>query len=192
MSNKFDPRKLERLNDPERLQDVPPEHIWNKLAMRDCRVMVDLGAGTGLFSRAFLPMMDGGTIYAADTSVQMIAWMTEHIVADYPGIIPMLMEDSRLPLEDAIADLTILINLYHELDDAAATLADVCRVLKPDGKICIVDWKKEETDHGPPVDFRFSAEEIAREVERAGYAHVQTDLSMRNHSMVWAHKPPAR
>ncbi len=150
--------------------------------------MVDLGAGTGLFSRAFLPMMQDGTIYAADISVRMIDWMQEHLAERYPGIIAVLMEDSRLPLDDATADLTILINLYHELDDPAATLREVCRVLKPAGTVCIVDWKKEPTDHGPPVERRFRAEEIADRLRASGYKDVHTDRSMRNHSMVWGNR----
>lgn len=191
MSRKFDPRKLERLNDPERLVDVPPADIWRKLNIPDCRVVVDLGAGTGLFSRAFLPMMNGGTIYAADVSEQMIDWMNENVTADHPGIVPLLMEESRVPLDNATADLTILINLYHELEDPAATLRDVHRVLKSEGRICIIDWKKEQTDHGPPVEWRFDVGEIARELRSVGFRNVQTDLSMRNHSMAWAQKPPA-
>ena len=41
----------------------------------------------------------------------------------------------------------------------------------------------------PPVQNRFSAQEIARQLDHAGYAHVQADLSLRNHSMVWAERP---
>ena len=47
---KFDPEKMEKLNDPERLNDIPPDFIWEKLDVRTPGTLVDLGAGTGFFS----------------------------------------------------------------------------------------------------------------------------------------------
>jgi ubiquinone/menaquinone biosynthesis C-methylase UbiE len=188
MGHKFDARKLERLNDPDRLIDIPPAYIWERLDVGKCRVAIDLGAGTGLFSRAFLDLMPGGIIYAADISEQMLNWMRSNVSTDNPGIIPVLVEESRLPLESSAADVALAINLYHELDAPAETLREVLRVLRPGGTFCIVDWKKQKTDHGPPVEHRFTAEHIAEALSRAGYTDVNTDLSLRSHSMVWARK----
>lgn len=189
MSHKFNPRKLHKLNDPERLAEIPPEFIWRRLALAECRLMVDLGAGTGLFSKAFLPLMDDGIIHAADTSQIMVDWLAKNVANEHPAIRPVLIEDSRLPLDDGVADLAISINVYHELDDPGGTLRELRRVLKPGGTVCIVDFKKEPTEHGPPVDKRFTAGEIADELARAGFTDIHTDESMESHSMVWGGRP---
>jgi len=34
---KFDPAKLAKLNDPGRLEDIPPGVIWEKLALKSPR-----------------------------------------------------------------------------------------------------------------------------------------------------------
>jgi len=189
MAFKFDPAKLDRLNDPERLEDIPPSYIWDRLGLTDCNTVIDLGAGTGLFSRAFLALMKGGTVYAADTSTQMINWVSTHVVPDHPGIIPVLVEESRLPFDDRAADLVLLFNVYHELEDRVATLGEVYRVLRDGGKFCVVDWKKKVTEHGPPLDHRITSGEIAKELAGSGFIAVQTDETLRNHSLVWAEKP---
>jgi tRNA A58 N-methylase Trm61 len=56
MNNRFDPKKLEKLNNPERLKIVPPQYIWKMLNLKNVRTIVDIGAGTGFFSIPFLEL----------------------------------------------------------------------------------------------------------------------------------------
>ncbi len=65
---KFDPKKLDKLNNPQRLLDIPIEFIWNKIHLPDPVVLVDIGAGTGFFSVPFLKDVKNGKIFACDTS----------------------------------------------------------------------------------------------------------------------------
>jgi len=47
MSNKkFDPQKLKKLNNPQRLMDIPPDYVQNKLNMGESETIVEIGAGT--------------------------------------------------------------------------------------------------------------------------------------------------
>ena len=41
---KFNPGKLEKLNNPERLKSIPPDYIWKKLNLSECKTIVDIGA----------------------------------------------------------------------------------------------------------------------------------------------------
>jgi ubiquinone/menaquinone biosynthesis C-methylase UbiE len=179
---------LEKLNNPERLKEIPPQFIWGKLDLHDCRTIVDYGAGTGFFSKAFLEIMEQGTVYAADISEIMVKWMKENVSGTNPEIFPIVMKDSSIPLEDSIADLVLMINLHHELDNPLKSLKEACRLLKAGGKICIVDWKKEEMSFGPPLEIRRSIDEISGELNLAGFTAIESDNSLRNHSIVWADK----
>ena len=51
---KFDPKKLQKLNNPQRLMDIPPDFVWEKLHIEKPGVFVEIGAGTAFFSIAFL------------------------------------------------------------------------------------------------------------------------------------------
>lgn len=188
---KNDPAMLERLNDPERLQCIPPAYIWDKLENPECRVLVDIGAGTGLFSRAFLDLMGGGTIYALDESEVMVAWMNANMAPVFPDIHPALMDDAKIPLEDADADVVIMFSVHHELKDPGRMLAEVLRILKPGGKLCIADWKREKTKGGPPLAIRIAGDEIARQMMDAGFVSVFEDIGLERHSLVLGEKPKA-
>ncbi len=188
---RFDPAKLDKLNDVARLDDLVPDLMWHAFGAPGAASVVELGAGTGMFAREFAERMpDEGTLVAVDSEPLMVAWMTEHLAAG-PGarITPLLADASALPLADASADLVYSVNLWHELDDHAAALAETMRVLVPGGLVAVVDWKAEQTPKGPPLAHRTPAEEIARALETAGFTDACIHPVLRYHSVVTARRP---
>ncbi len=174
-SKKFDPKKLDKLNNPERLKTMSPDLIWQKLALKDPRVLVDIGAGTGFFAVPFSRKMQGGKVYACDISDTMVRWMNENLPADVRGsVVPLLMEETKVPLDSGIADLVYMINLHHELESPAAIMKESLRLLKKGGKLMIIDWKKEETPEGPPINIRVTREAIVSDMGGAGFVNIAT------------------
>src|SRR5574341_1835924 len=99
-SRKFDPRSIDKLNNPERFQRENPDLIWKELALSGPRVLVDIGAGTGFFAAPFARKLASGTVYACDVQDEMLTWMKEHLPSDIRyGVVPMKMEESRVPLQ---------------------------------------------------------------------------------------------
>ena len=189
MDIKFDPAKLDRLNDPQRLSYLDPETIWTALGVKKPGVIVDIGAGTGLFALQFRMLAGEGTVYACDIEPQMIAWMEENLPSRYrDSIIPLKMEESRIPLDDGLADAAYLINVYHELEEPAALFRDARRVLAPGGTLAVVDWKAEPTPSGPPLAHRLPAGRAIRDLEAAGFAGVQERKDLEYHYIVTGRK----
>ncbi len=187
-NNKFHLKLLHRLNNPDRLKDVPPQFIWDKLNIAESEVVIDVGAGTGFFSIAFLSFMKQGKIFACDISEVMIEWMRNHVYSKYPDIIPVLMDESVVPLDDNIADLVFMIALHHELEDPVKLLKEIHRLLKKKGKLFIVDWKKEEMSNGPPTHIRCSPEDVQRQMEEAGFQKIQIFRELDKHFLFIAEK----
>ncbi len=168
---KFDPKKLAKLNDPKRLEYLDPDAIWEKTRLADAGVLIDIGAGTALFAVLFAKKIKSGKVYACDISEEMIAWMNDNIPAEMKSIvIPVKMEENSVPLADGIADLVYMINLHHELEQPLKLLKEVRRLLKKDGKLMIIDWKKEETPEGPPLEIRITAEAIQSQMSESGFS----------------------
>jgi len=187
---KFDPKKLQKLNDPQRLNDIPPDYILGKLDTEKPEVLVEIGAGTAFFCIAFLQRLKPSAIYACDVSEIMVNWMDENVTPAHPEIVALKTEEHSVPLGDGIADLVFMINLHHELENPFLTVEEARRLLKPGGEIFIVDWKKKEMPDGPPVEIRCLPDEVRDQLVASGYTGVAVFDDLPKHFLVVGKKSP--
>jgi len=94
------------------------------------------------------------------------------------NVIPILgsTTDPRLPA--GRVDRILYVDTYHHLDDRVDYFRKLKLALAPEGRVVIVDWKKEEAAIGPPLDHRLAREQVVREMEQAGYRILDTDVSL--------------
>jgi ubiquinone/menaquinone biosynthesis C-methylase UbiE len=71
-------------------------------------------------------------------------------------------EEYSIPLPDSVADLTWLAFVTHENPDVPRFLKEVARVTKANGKIVILEWKKQNEERGPAMKERL-AQDVLRE-----------------------------
>lgn len=190
-AHRFDPAKLDKLNDIARLDDLVPDAMWDAFGVPGARSVIELGAGTGMFAREFAERMPAdGELIAIDDEPRMIAWMTEHVTPG-PGtrIRPVAADAAALPVAPGSTDLVYSVNLWHELRDPAAVLAEARRVLSPGGVVAIVDWKAEPTPKGPPAISRVPVEELVRQLAAAGFTDAAAHAVLRYHNVVTARRP---
>lgn len=181
---KFDPQKLDKLNNPQRLADIPPDFITDKLNDQKRETLVEIGAGTAFFSLAFLQRLKPAKIYACDVSEAMLDWVKKNVSPRYPAIVPVKSEAHSVPLDDGIADLVFMINLHHELDDPSLTLKEAYRLLKHGGEIFIVDWKKQDMPEGPPQAIRCLPQHVKGDLINAGFGGVSIYDQLPKHFLV--------
>jgi ubiquinone/menaquinone biosynthesis C-methylase UbiE len=184
---KFDMAKLERLNDPGRFETLPPDLMWDALGRPDPERIVEIGAGTGVFSAAFTSLAPKATVWAADIEDTMIDWMRANRPEVALGrIVPIKAEETKIPLPDTWADLVVMINLHHELAEPEESYAEALRLLKPGGRLLVVDWAARETPKGPPQSVRATAEDIAEILIRVGFSAVEDHDVLVWHTMLTA------
>jgi SAM-dependent methyltransferase len=98
---------------------------------------LDIGCGTGRYSRllrALLP--DGSLLAASDVSAAMLAQLTAGRHGHAPGVVPLRAAAEQLPLRAASLDLVTAFNCVHHFD-LARFLTAVARVLRPGGQLFI-------------------------------------------------------
>lgn len=187
-TNRFDPKKLAKLNNPQRLEDIPVETVWSMLDLPANDTFVEIGAGTAFFSIAFLKKGMPRKLYACDVSETMIEWMTENVVPDHPEIHPIQTEEDAIPLSDGIADLVFMINLHHELNEPGHLLKESYRLLKPGGNVLIIDWKKEEMEEGPPLKIRCESNQVEELLKSVGFCEIKSANDLAKHFIVSGRK----
>ena len=183
---KFDPKKLAKLNNPERLKTLNPEAIWEALNLQNPKTLIDIGAGTGFFTKEFSKKLTDGKIYACDSSEVMIQWMQENITDK--NILPLQCSEASIELPDGIADLVYMINVHHEILEPEKLLAETHRLLKIGGRVAVIDWKAEAMQEGPPLELRISEEVIAEQLLKTGFVNIVSHEILPLHSFVVGQK----
>ena len=188
--HKFDGKNLDKLDSPERVERENMEVIWPLLAADEPQVLIDLGAGSGYFSRQFASKMPEGMIYACDSSPAMVQHMQQVLSAVPGGTIRVVqVEEVRIPLDDGIADVVFMANLHHELADSSSSMREVFRLLRSGGTVCVEDWRDGVTANGPPPEVRVSEASIVANLLDAGFVGIVSHDVLPQHHLICGRKP---
>src|SRR6516162_5964233 len=98
---------------------------------------LDVGCGTGRYSRLLREVLpDGSVLAASDVSEAMLAQLKAGTRGQTLGVVPLLAAAEELPLRAASLDLVTAFNCVHHFD-LGRFLTAAARVLKPAGQLFI-------------------------------------------------------
>lgn len=161
MVHKFNPHNKNKLDNEWRRENLPPVETLKKLGLEATDSVADIGCGIGYFTIPAAKMIGNNRAYALDTSPEMLAEVElRSNVAGLKNIKTVKTEELDLMIPDVSVSFGLMINVIHEIVDKTQFLEESSRIIKPGGKLAIIDWEKGETEMGPPVDHRISKEEL--------------------------------
>ena len=170
---RFRASQAHRLDAPERLTWLPPAEIVAAAGAQPGDVIADIGAGTGYFA---VPLAQAagpqGLVYAVDAQQEMLDLLKFKLPSSGGGNIHLVQAEAEATgLTETSCTLAFLANVWHEFDNRAHVLAEMRRILRPHGRIAILDWRPDvEREAGPPLDHRLSIDLTQRELVAAGFS----------------------
>jgi ubiquinone/menaquinone biosynthesis C-methylase UbiE len=143
-----------------------PRIVFDGIMLARGDRFLDLGCGPGDYAMEASGIVgDSGSVYALDKSALRIAHLAAEADSRGIGNITAMVSDITcpLPVEDGCIDVCLIATVLHipEVSNHMKTIfAEVHRVLRPGGRLAIIECKKEEMSFGPPMNMRLSPEEI--------------------------------
>jgi ubiquinone/menaquinone biosynthesis C-methylase UbiE len=173
----------------ERKQWHNPETILNEAGITRGMIIADLGSGPGFFTIPAAQMIgETGLVYAVDSNQTMLNGLKENIAKSEvnPNIIKIVNSDvCHTGIPEESVDLVLFANVLHEVEDRKAFFQEVRRISKPTAYIVDVDWKKVQTEYGPPFKERLSEDEANRVLSESGFTVVkQTDAGPYHYELI--------
>ena len=166
----MDPARIERLRSPERLAYFDPAKIWQVLNPGQNSTVLDIGAGVGYVTLPFAKNYPSAKIYGCDILEGMVGLLardaTDRGLANLETI---LMQPNCVPLQDGIADVIVMAQLHHELDEPEALMAECHRLLNSSGTVAVVDWTDEDNGRSPAKGRRVPEATIRSHLSGAGF-----------------------
>ncbi|HEV7799631.1 MAG TPA: class I SAM-dependent methyltransferase [Burkholderiales bacterium] len=166
-------------DDPKRDAWQKPHEVIQALALAPDAVVADIGAGTGYFATRLANMLPKGRVYAVDTEPDMVKHLAERAKREGLKNLTALggkPDDPKLPQK---ANLALLIDVYHHIDQREAYFRTLAASLKPGGRLAIIDFRMDAPD-GPPKAARIAPDRVKAELKRAGYELVQEHAFLPN------------
>jgi ArsR family transcriptional regulator len=99
-------------------------------------VVGDLGCGTGRVTSALAPFVL--RVVAVDSSAEMLQWARKRL-RDHGNVDVRRGELEALPIDDGRLDAAMVMLVLHHVPQPGDALREVARVLKPDGRVVVVD-----------------------------------------------------
>ena len=149
------------LDNPIRRWIQSPKELIEKLGFTPNNRVMDFGCGPGFFTIELAK--SAKSVVAVDVSPEMLKKAQNKAKKSRVENVQFLQSDGKtLQLEEISVDLILLMTVFHEVGDGATVLKEFSRVLKPTGRLTIVEVIKKSTFAFAPIQ---NPEALKAEVE---------------------------
>jgi ubiquinone/menaquinone biosynthesis C-methylase UbiE len=154
--------------------------------------IADLGSGSGFYAiAAAKALMSTGKVYAIDAQKDLLTKLKNAAAREGLYNVEVIWGDIEkaggTKLRDASVDLVLLCNVLFQLDNKQAIVAETQRILKPSGRVLVVDWADSFAGLGPHPDMVVKKETAMDLFEHAGF-HLDREVSAGAHHYGFIYK----
>jgi ubiquinone/menaquinone biosynthesis C-methylase UbiE len=159
------------LTRPERIQEEDPDRMLSALDIKKGSVVADIGAGVGYHVWRLAEIVGPtGKVIGEDIQDAMIRLLKKNIDDRKLKNVEIVLgtpTDPKLPAK--ALDLVLMVDVYHEFSEPATMMKHIQNALKPDGRVVLVEFRKE--DPRVPIQplHKMSVEEVRSELEPLGF-----------------------
>lgn len=164
---------------------MDPTTLLSLCNIRSTDNIADFGAGSGFVARAAAKLVPHGNVFAIEIHRDIISRLTRDATDWGIRNIHPLWGDIEIKggtkLDDTSMDFVILSNVLFNLDDKEACITEAKRVLKPEGRMLVVDWADSFKGMGPQPHQIFSKEQTKSLSLRLGFEVLNENLPAGDH-----------
>ncbi len=155
----------------EREMEEHPDEALDAIGLKPGMVVADVGAGTGYMTlRMAKRVGPSGKVYADDVQPEMLRRLRQNAAKEKLTNIETILgteADPKLPAGKL--DLILLVDVYHEFSQPQKMLRRMREALKPDGRLVLLEYRKEDPSIPIRPEHKMSVQEVKIELEAEGF-----------------------
>lgn len=131
-----------------------PKNNVLQLGLREGMKVADLGAGSGHYTLAAAGVVGSeGKVYAIDIQEEVLKHLLDSAHKRGLRNVEIIWSDIErkggTTLKESSMDAVILSNILFQIERKDAVIAEIFRILKPQGKLLVIDWAGTYGGIGP-------------------------------------------
>src|SRR5262249_9033710 len=151
-------------------------------------VVADVGAGSGYMTTRLARLVGpGGKVFANDIQPALLLIIQKKALSEHLSNVEVVQGndiDARLP--DGAIDLALLVDVYHEFWRPQEMLRSIRRSLKIDGRLVLVEYRKETPGLPIAPTHRMSVADTRTELDAEGFVFDRvTEELPRQHIIIF-------
>jgi ubiquinone/menaquinone biosynthesis C-methylase UbiE len=145
--------------------------MLRKIGLGQGMVFIDIGCGYGFFTIPAAQLVDKrGKVYAVDVDSSAVEKLKQKASEEGLGNITAAIGEAEKKIFcEKCADMIFFSIVLHDFKNPPKVLQNAKRMIKPNGMLVNLDWKKKTMGFGPPIRIRFSAKEEQTMIKQAGF-----------------------
>ncbi len=184
-SRLFPPEHIGMLEGPDRAAWQRPVQVMDALNIGEGSTVADIGAGGGWFTIRLADRVGpNGLVYAEDVQREMLEAIRRRVERAQLTNVKTIIGTPLNPRLPAPVDAALIVDAYHEMDQPRTMLRNIAAALKPNGRIGIVEFKKDGWGPGPPMAERVEPERVISDAEAVGLRLVSKETFLRYQYML--------
>lgn len=175
MVHKFNPENKHKLDNPERRKLLPPEETLRRLGLEAGDCMADIGCGTGYFTLPAARIVGSqGKVYGLDIMAEMIDEVQGRARENRLTNVELVqVKENDFVLADQTVGYAFACLVAHEAEEPLAFFREAARILQPAGRIVIIEWAKQHSMMGPPLEHRLDSKDVADVLRQCSFSNMQ-------------------
>lgn len=132
--------------------------------LREDSVVADLGAGTGYYSVALGMLLPNGKVYAVELQKDFLDTIKRKVSEARLNNVEIILGNAEklggTKLGDGAADAVIASNIFFQIEDKGKFIEEIKRILKPEGRVLLIDWSESSIMNGTVIVPKDKAREM--------------------------------
>ena len=165
---------------------LEPKKILRQVGVEQDMTVADLGCGSGYMTfEAARLCGTSGKIYAVDVQKSVLSGIKSDIALFGARNVKPVWANLEIlnstKIKEGSVDIVFLVMILYQSKLHVKILEEAKRVLKPEGKLLIVDWKREGIPFGPEIKDRVVYDVIKRQAENTGFRFIKNIKTEKYH-----------
>ena len=173
---------------PERETEENVEGALDAIGIQPASTVAEIGAGVGyVVLKMSKRVGPNGKVFANDIQQPMLTRLKETTTRlGIRNVTNVLGEPDDPKLPENRMDLIILVDVYHEFSQPQQMLHGIRSALKPEGRLVLLEYRKEDPRVPILADHKMSVAEVKAELEPEGFRLAETIESLpRQHILIF-------